>query len=303
MKIGFVGLGKMGYQIVVKLLQAGIEVVALDVNQDAVQRVAKEGAIAATSREDLVEKLGENPMVWLMIPSNFVNDEIAAYTEILPKGAVLIDGGNTNYEDTLKHGELLSKKGIELVDIGTSGGVMGLENGFSLMIGGTYENYERLQPALDALALPDGIYGYMGPTGYGHYVKMVHNGIEYGVMQALAEGYHLLKEGPLTDIPLEAVAEVWQHGSIIESTLNKLVLEILQENPSLEGIDGYVADSGEGRWTLEAAHARNIKMPVLRDSLKVRFDSQHGDVSYTTQLLAAMRNKFGGHAINKQESN
>ncbi len=301
MKIGFVGLGKMGYQIVIKLLQAGNEVVAFDVNPEAVERVAKEGAIAASDRQDLVSKLGENPMVWLMIPSDFVDAEISAFAEVLPEGAVLIDGGNTNYEHTLKHSEQLAEKNIQLVDIGTSGGVMGLENGFSLMIGGTYENYERLQPVLDALALPDGIYGYMGPTGYGHYVKMVHNGIEYGVMQALAEGYHLLKEGPLTDIPLDAVAEVWQHGSIIESTLNKLVLEILQENPSLEGIDGYVADSGEGRWTLEAAHARNVRMPVLRDSLKVRFDSQHGDVSYATQLLAAMRNKFGGHAINKQE--
>jgi 6-phosphogluconate dehydrogenase len=217
----------------------------------------------------------------------------------LPHGAVVIDGGNTNYEGTFYHAGLLAEKGIELVDIGTSGGVMGLENGFCLMIGGTYENYERIQPALDALVQPSGVYGYMGPTGYGHYVKMVHNGIEYGVMQALAEGYHVLKEGPLEGIPLPAVAEVWQHGSIIESTLNRLVSEIMNENQNLEGIDGYVADSGEGRWTLDAAHSRNIPMPALEDAIKVRVESQNGNVSYATQLLAAMRNKFGGHAINK----
>lgn len=299
MKIGFVGLGKMGYQIVVKLIAAGIEVVAFDVNAEAIERTAAAGAIAASSREDMIAKLGENPIVWLMIPSDYVTGEIEQFAQLLPAGAVLIDGGNTNYQATMHHGQLLAEKGIELVDIGTSGGVMGLENGFSLMIGGTYENYQKIQPALDALALPSGIYGYMGPTGYGHYVKMVHNGVEYGVMQALAEGYHLLKQGPLEGIPLPAVAEVWQHGSIIESTLNRLVLEIMNENPELTGIDGYVADSGEGRWTLEAAQSKNIAMPTLEDAIRVRTESQQGNVSYATQLLAAMRNKFGGHAINK----
>jgi len=299
MKIGFVGLGKMGYQIVVKLVGAGNEVVAFDVNTDAVARAAEAGAIPAESREDVVAKLGDQPIIWLMIPSDFVKSEIDQFAAILPAGAVVIDGGNTNYEGTMYHAGILAEKGIDLIDIGTSGGVMGLEHGFSLMVGGSYENYERIQPALDALALPGGIYGYMGPTGYGHYVKMIHNGVEYGIMQALAEGYHLLKQGPLQDVPLPAVAEVWQHGSIIESTLNKLVLEIMQENPELEGVDGYVADSGEGRWTLDAAQARDIQMPVLADALRVRVESQQGNVSYATQLLAAMRNKFGGHAINK----
>lgn len=299
MKIGFVGLGKMGYQIVVKLLHAGNEVVAFDVNQEAIDRMAKAGAVAAESRADLVAKLGANPIVWLMIPSDFVKSEIEQFREILPEGAVIIDGGNTNYEGTMYHAGLLSEKNIDLVDIGTSGGVMGLENGFCLMVGGSKENFERISPALDALVSPQGSYSYMGPTGYGHYVKMIHNGIEYGVMQALAEGYHLLKQGPLEGVPLPAVAEVWQHGSIIESTLNKLVAEIMQENPMLDGIDGYVADSGEGRWTLDAAHKKNIPMPTLEDALRVRVESQQGNVSYATQLLAAMRNKFGGHAINK----
>lgn len=299
MKIGFVGLGKMGYQIVVKLVNAGNEVVVFDVNPDAIARSAEAGAIAAENREDLVAKLGENPIVWLMIPADFVKSEIEQFKEILPTGAVMIDGGNTNYEGTMYHAGLIAEKGIELVDIGTSGGVMGLENGFCLMIGGTHENFERISPALDALVAPAGSYSYMGPTGYGHYVKMIHNGIEYGVMQALAEGYHLLKEGPLEGISLPAVAEVWQHGSIIESTLNKLVSEIMNENSELIGIDGYVADSGEGRWTLDAARAKDIPMPTLEDALRVRIESQNGNVSYATQLLAAMRNKFGGHAINK----
>jgi 6-phosphogluconate dehydrogenase len=299
MKIGFVGLGKMGYQIVVKLVNAGNEVVAFDVNPEAIQRTAEAGAIPADSREDLVAKLGDNPMLWLMIPADFVKSEIEQFKELLPSGAVIIDGGNTNYEGTKYHSGLLAEMSIELVDIGTSGGVMGLQNGFCLMIGGTPENYERIKPALDALVSPSGSHAYMGPTSYGHYVKMIHNGIEYGVMQALAEGYHLLKQGPQPGIPLPEVAEVWQHGSIIESTLNRLVAEILQENPNLDGIDGYVADSGEGRWTLDAAHNSNVAMPTLEDAIKVRVDSQNGNISYATQLLAAMRNKFGGHAINK----
>lgn len=299
MKIGFVGLGKMGYQIVSKLLAAGIEVVVLDINQEAVQKSATEGAMPATSREDLVAKLGENPIVWLMIPSDYITAEIEHFAAIPPRGAAIIDGGNTNYQATLKHSELLGQNAIELIDIGTSGGVMGLKNGFCLMIGGTPHNYLRLQPALDALVLPAGMHRYMGPTGHGHYVKMIHNGIEYGIMQSLAEGYHLLKQGPVTNVPLKEVAEVWQHGSIIESTLNKLVLEIMEENPNLDGIDGFVADSGEGRWTLEAAQANSITMPALEDAIKVRQASQKGDVSYATQLLAALRNKFGGHAINK----
>lgn len=299
MKIGFVGLGKMGYQIVVKLVEAGHELVVLDVNQDAVQKSVEAGAEAAVSRQDLISKLGDKPTVWLMIPSDYTNAEIESFAEVLPAGATLIDGGNTNYEQTLQHTQLLQNKGIEFVDIGTSGGVMGLQNGFSLMVGSSEDTYKRITPALDALVKPSGAHAHMGPAGYGHYVKMVHNGIEYGVMQALAEGYQLLKDGPMPNVPLASVAEVWQKGSIIESTLNKLISEIMQQNPTLNGVDGYVADSGEGRWTIEAAEKSGIEMPVLKDALNVRFASQQGNTSYATQLLAALRNKFGGHAINK----
>jgi 6-phosphogluconate dehydrogenase len=300
MRIGFVGLGKMGHQIVVKLIRSGHDLVVFDVNQEAINSAVAVGATSAISREDLVLQLGESPIVWLMIPSDYISAEIESFSKILPAGATLIDGGNTNYERTMQHAELLRQKGVELVDIGTSGGVMGLDNGFSLMVGGSESTYERISPALDALVQPNGAHAYMGPAGYGHFVKMVHNGIEYGTMQALAEGYHLLKEGPLPNIPLPRVSSVWQKGSIIESTLNKLVGEIMRQDSNLTGVNGYVADSGEGQWTLETAQKANIDMPALRDALLVRRASQQGQVSYATQLLAALRNKFGGHAINKQ---
>ena len=300
MKIGFVGLGKMGYQIVKKMVGAGHEMVVFDVDSGAVARCADFGAIPATSRQDLVEKLGANPIVWLMIPSSYSQAEIQAFADILPTGGTLIDGGNTNYQQTLASAEMLASKRIHMLDVGTSGGVLGLQNGFSLMIGGEQDVYTRLVPAFQVLAAPNGGYSYMGPSASGHYVKMVHNGIEYGVMQAIAEGFDLLKAGPLVNIPLCEVADVWQRGSIIQSTLNGLVQEIMHENPSLDGVDGYVADSGEGRWTLETAEQAGVNMPVLEQSINVRRDSQNGQTSYSTKLLAAMRNKFGGHAINKQ---
>jgi 6-phosphogluconate dehydrogenase len=301
MKLGFVGLGKMGSQIVKKLLAAGNTIVVYDIDEAAVAHVAEHGAEVAHSREDLIAKLGDNPVIWLMIPSDYIGQEVAAFAEILPAGSTLIDGGNTNYQLTIEHAALLANKGSDFIDIGTSGGIMGLANGFCLMVGGSRERFDQISPILDTLASPHGAFAYMGQNGYGHYVKMVHNGIEYGVMQALAEGYHLLKDGPLQGIPLGDASEVWQHGSIVESTLNRLVAEILAENPSLEGVDGYVADSGEGRWTLEAAHTSDVKMPVLEDALNVRVASQNGDTTYATQLLAALRNKFGGHAINSQQ--
>lgn len=299
MKIGFIGLGKMGHQIVIKLLQAGHELIVFDVNQDAMKSAVDAGATRAKDRQDLISHLGDSPFIWLMIPSKFTASEIETLGDLLPKGATIIDGGNTSYEQTIKQAEMLQQKGIELVDIGTSGGILGLRNGFSLMVGGTKSNYEHLTPALDALVRPNGAHAYMGPTGYGHYVKMIHNGIEYGVMEALAEGYRLLHEGPLPNIPLANVASVWQKGSIIESTLNELIYEILRDDPSLKGVDGYVADSGEGLWTLQTAKKAGIAMPAEKDALLVRRASQRGQVTYATKLLAALRNKFGGHAINK----
>ena len=299
MKIGFVGLGKMGYQIVVKLVNAGHELVVYDISEEAVNSAVAIGATGAISREDLVEKLGEKPTIWLMIPSDLTSSEITTFSELLEHGATIIDGGNTNYEETIQHSKLLQEKSINFIDIGTSGGVMGLENGFSLMVGGSNESYQHIVPLLDVLSNPNGAHLHMGPTGYGHYVKMIHNGIEYGVMQSFAEGYELLKMGPLPNIDLGNVAEVWQKGSIIESKLNQLVAEIMHENSNLTGIQGFVADSGEGQWALDTAEKSGVKTPALKDALDVRRESQQGQVSYATQLLAALRNKFGGHSINK----
>ncbi len=299
MKLGFVGLGKMGYQIVVKLVGAGHEVVVYDINDEAVNNAVAIGAIGAISREDLVNQLGEKPTVWLMIPSDLTSAEINIFSQLLQYGATIIDGGNTNYEETLQHAQLLQEKSINIIDIGTSGGIMGLDNGFSLMVGGSPESYQHIIPALDVLSSPNGAHVHMGPSGYGHYVKMVHNGIEYGLMQSLAEGYELLKSGPLPNIDLANVSEVWQKGSIIESKLNQLVAEVMHENPDLIGVQGFVADSGEGQWALDTAEKSGVKTPALKDALNVRRESQQGEVSYATQLLAALRNKFGGHSINK----
>jgi 6-phosphogluconate dehydrogenase len=299
MRIGFVGLGKMGSQIVSKLLAVGHEVVVYDNNIDAIDACIQKGALGANNRENLVEQLGSSPVVWLMIPADFVQSEVEAYCEILPKGSILIDGGNSNYQKSIERAQSASEYGVNFVDVGTSGGVLGLENGFSLMVGGERTCFEYIEPILQVLAQPKGGYSYMGPSGYGHYVKMIHNGIEYAIMQAYAEGYDLLKYGPLPSINLPAVSDVWQKGSIIDSTLNGLISNILINNPELEGIDGYVAASGEGQWTYEVAQKSNVAMPALKSALGVREDSQNGQVNYSTRLLAAMRNAFGGHNINK----
>lgn len=299
MRIGLVGLGKMGAQIVAKLLEAGHELVVLDVNPEAVEGCVKLGATGATDRQDMVTKLGENPVVWMMIPHQYVADEVKAFTPLLPKGSTLIDGGNSPYKETIEMNKELAEKGIDYIDVGTSGGVMGLKNGFGMMIGGSEEGYKLITPILDVLAKPNGAHRRMGGSGSGHYVKMIHNGVEYSQMQSYGEGYELMHDGPIKGIDLAAVAYVWQRGCVVESKLNELVFEVLEENPELDGIDGYVAMSGEGVWTKETADELNIPVPALDAALAVRKASQEGKVSYGTKLMAAMRNKFGGHAINK----
>ena len=300
MRVGFVGLGKMGRQIVDKLINDGHEVVVFDVSSAAIEECVKIGARSAANQQDLVDMLGENPIVWLMIPADYVEAEVESYIKILPKGGVLIDGGNSNYKDTIRRGVECQDNGISYVDVGTSGGVLGIKQGFCLMIGGDEQVCEQLNPIFDTMVKPQGRYSYMGPSGLGHYVKMIHNGIEYSLMQSYAEGYDLLKYGEIKGLDLAKISHVWQGGSIIESGLNSLIDEIFQENPKLENIEGYVADSGEGRWTYDTALAANVPMPALREALNVRQASQNGYHTFATKLLAAMRNKFGGHAINKQ---
>ncbi len=300
MKIAIHGLGRMGMQIAQKLAESEHTLIAHNRSRDKIDHAVEFGAIGAYEKQDVLDAFeGEQVVIWIMLPAETVDAEVDAWLKIIPRGSVIIDGGNSNFNLTKQLNETVKAAGSTLVDIGTSGGVWGYQNGFCMMAGCDDEaTFRAIEPAVKILAAPEGGYAYFGESGSGHFVKMTHNAIEYGMMQALAEGYRILHEGPFKQIDLAAAGDVWQHHSVITSWLNELSRDALQENPTLEGIDGYVSENGEGRWTLETAQAMNIPMPVLQASLDVRAASRNGDISFTTQMLAAMRNKFGGHAIN-----
>lgn len=305
MRIGFSGLGRMGGNMVARLLQNGHEVVVLNRSPEPVEAAVKLGATAAADYGDLVSKLegGEGPVaIWLMLPSDVTDEHFAKALEVMPSESILIDGGNSDYRRSRERGAEAEHKNIRFLDIGTSGGILGRERGYAMMIGGNAEAAKSLQPIFDSLAPTDG-WGYFGPAGSGHFTKMVHNAIEYGIMESYAEGYRLLKEGPFNDIDLQKASDVWQHGSIVESLLNDLTRQALAENPTLEGIEGVVAESGEARWALETAKELGIPMPSIQASFDVRLASQKGEITFATKLLAAMRNKFGGHALNPTDPN
>lgn len=288
----------MGRQIVQKLIEAGHTVVAHNRSAPAVDACKEMGAIAAYEKHDVVAAFdGEPAVIWVMIPAHAIDEEFRAWIELIPKGSILIDGGNSDYRGDPARAEYARSKGVTLLDIGTSGGVWGYENGFSMMVGGDKTAYLSLVPALDSLAAPRGGHDHFGPSGAGHYVKMVHNAIEYGMMESLAEGYRMLREGPYPDIDLASAGDVWQQSSVITSWLNDLTRQALHENPLLEDIDGVVAESGEARWTLETAKELQIPLPSIQAAFDVRLASQKGDVNLSTKLLAAMRHKFGGHDI------
>lgn len=299
MKVGVVGVGKMGGQIVDKLLAAGVETVVYDVDRLMAEACGERGAVVAESRLDMLARLGEQPIVWLMIPSQFVEAEVAAWVDLLPAGAILIDGGNSPFHDTIRRADMAAQRSIRYIDVGTSGGIRGAEHGFCLMMGGDEATVEALSLIWEALTVPEGRYARVGAVGAGHYVKMIHNGIEYALMQSYAEGYDLLKYGEMSGLDLAVIARVWQGGSIVQSSLNDVIAAVLDENPELDGVEGYVADSGEGRWTYQAAERAQVAMPALREALAVREASQHGHHIFATKLLAAMRNKFGGHPLNR----
>lgn len=302
MTIAIVGLGKMGAQLANLIAQAGHRVIALDPNPEAVAAAVAFGAVAVNDRQSAIEKFEDEPVVvWLMIPAAFVSAEVDAWLEVLPAGSLLIDGGNTDFRETQKHAQLAAHKGVEFVDVGVSGGVLGIVNGFSMMVGGSAASYGTITPILDALQGSRGGHDYFGGAGSGHYVKMVHNAIEYGMMESLAEGYRLLREGPFQQLDLAKVGAIWQKASVIESTLNGLVAEIMEADQSLSAASGTVADSGEARWSLETAEASQIELPAIRAALDVRLASQQGETNYATQLLAELRNKFGGHPVNTKE--
>lgn len=298
MKLAISGLGRMGGQIARKLSEGGHTVIAHNRSPEPIDEAVGYGAVGAYTKEAVIDAFdGEQAVVWIMIPASVIDSELDAWLELLAPGSIIIDGGNSDYRGDPVRAERAAARGITLLDIGTSGGIWGYARGFSMMVGGEKAAYLQLVPALDALAAPGGAHDHFGPTGAGHYVKMVHNAIEYGMMESLAEGYRMLKEGPYKDIDLASAGDVWEKNSVITSWLNDLTRQALHENPLLEGIEGIVAESGEARWTLETADTLSIPLPSIQAAFDVRLASQQGDITFATKLLAAMRNKFGGHDI------
>lgn len=290
MKLGMIGLGKMGGNMAERLERHGHEVVGMDPGKPEADAQTLEALVP------LLEADGQPKVAWSMVPAGDITDAtIRTLGELLSPGDLVIDGGNSNYLDSIRHGEELAERGIHFVDCGTSGGVWGLENGYALMVGGTDEAVTLAQPLFDALSPPKG-FAHAGPVGAGHYVKMVHNGVEYGLMQAYAEGYAILEASPL-GIDVEAAIGSWQEGSVVRSWLLDLLLLALEQTPSLDGIASVAADSGEGRWTVTEAITNGVSAPVISAALFARFTSQQRDDDKAMKVISALRNQFGGHAI------
>lgn len=299
MKIGFIGLGRMGGNMVERLLKDGHEIAVYNLTRPEIDEAVSKGADGADSVEELVNKLPERKVVWLMVPAGIpVDSNLEILSKLLKKDDIIIDGGNSNWKLTQTRGKKLAELGIYFIDCGTSGGVWGLENGYSLMTGGNKEAVEYVYPVFKTLAPPGG-YTYCGESGAGHFVKMVHNGIEYGMMQSFAEGFEIIEKSPF-NIDVAAVASGWQYGSVVRSWLLELAVLAFKQDPGLEQIKGYVEDSGEGKWTVEAAMELNVPAHVITASLYTRFQSRQDD-SFAMKVLASLRNQFGGHAIKKED--
>lgn len=295
MKIGFIGLGKMGYNMVQRLLLDKHEVVVFNRDKSKIDEIAKKGAIPSYSLEELVSKLPERKVVWLMVPSGKpVDENLDALLSLLQENDIIIDGGNSFWRESQKRAEKAAAKGIHFLDCGTSGGVWGLKNGYCLMYGGEKEAADFVEPIFKTLA-PEHGYVYCGQSGTGHLVKMVHNGIEYGMMQAYAEGFEILQKSPY-NINITKVADAWQYGSVIRSWLLELAVDAFKEDPNLEKLEDYVQDSGEGRWTVQTAMDFEVPAHVITASLYTRFQSRQEE-SFAMKVLAALRNQFGGHAV------
>ncbi|MDW7709236.1 MAG: decarboxylating 6-phosphogluconate dehydrogenase [Deferrisomatales bacterium] len=301
MDIGMIGLGRMGLNMVTRLLGGGHRVVAYDLSADAVGSAEEQGAEGAASLGDLAGKLAAPRVIWVMVPAGDPTEQtIAGLAGRLSPGDVVVDGGNSNYKDSQRRAAEFAEKGLRFVDAGTSGGVWGLTEGYSLMVGGAPEAVALLRPALETLApAPDRGWGHVGPSGAGHFVKMVHNGIEYGLMQAYAEGFELMQRKEAFGLDLHQIAELWREGSVVRSWLLDLAARALAENPGLEGIGAQVADSGEGRWTVQEGVELGVPLPVITLALQNRFRSRQ-PAPFGDKLLAALRNQFGGHAVERE---
>ncbi|HEX2781755.1 MAG TPA: decarboxylating 6-phosphogluconate dehydrogenase [Gemmatimonadaceae bacterium] len=296
MRVAMIGLGKMGGNMTTRLLRKGHQVVAFDRSADAVQRAAAAGAEGASDLRGVVAALQAPRVVWIMVPAGApVDDTIGALVPLLSRGDVIIDGGNSRYSDTMRRARALTEEGIEFVDAGTSGGIWGLEKGYCLMVGGSERAISICEPLFLALSEPGG-YAHVGPSGAGHYVKMVHNGIEYGMLQAYAEGYEILHASKDFKLDLAQIAALWNHGSVVRSWLNELAERAFSKDASLAALKGWVADSGEGRWTVQEATDLDVPAPVIALSLIMRLRSRQED-SFGAKVIAALRNEFGGHAV------
>ncbi len=302
MKIGMVGLGKMGANMTKRLIAGGHDVVVTDLSDDAVKEAADNGAIASSSLEDLVGKLDSPKIVWVMVPSGKpTTSTLDNLGNLLDEGDIVIDGGNSNYKLTMQHAESLAEKGINMIDVGTSGGVWGLKEGYSMMVGGAKDNVEHISPILKTLApAEDKGWGYVGPNGSGHFVKMVHNGIEYGMMQAYAEGFAIMKAKEEFGLDMAEISRIWQDGSVVRSWLLDLMHDAFDNDQDFDDIAAYVSDSGEGRWTVFEAIDLDVSAPVITAALLRRLRSREGE-NYTDKLLNVTRNQFGGHAIAKKD--
>jgi len=303
MDLTMIGLGKMGANMALRLVRGGHRVIGYSRTEQTVAEARERGIEAYTSFGEALGPLPHPRVVWLMVPAGVpVDDSIAAVVPMLQEGGIIVDGGNSRYTDTVARAEDLARAGIRMVDCGTSGGIWGLEEGYSLMVGGDEESVEHLRPLFEALApAPDRGWGHVGPAGAGHFVKMVHNGIEYGVMQAYAEGFAIMKRKQQFGLDLHQVARVWQHGSVIRSWLLDLIEAALAEDTELADIAPYVPDSGEGRWTVQEAIDLDQAAPVITLSLLQRLRSRDPE-SYSDRLLSVMRNQFGGHAMRLEEA-
>ena len=302
MELAIIGLGKMGMNMATRLVRGGHRVVGYARTAATVEEAIQNGAEGAHSLEEAVGKLSSPRIVWVMVPAGKTTDDtIGKLFDLLDRGDIVIDGGNSNYKDSVRHAAQLEEKGIEFMDCGTSGGIWGISEGYSLMIGGKPETAERMRPIFETLAPgKEKGWGHVGPHGAGHFVKMVHNGIEYGMMQALSEGFSIMKAKEEFGLDLAQISHVWQYGSVVRSWLLDLAARALDEDTQLKDIKPWVSDSGEGRWTVFESIDLDVPAPVITLALQMRFASRDEE-NYTARMLAALRNQFGGHAIKKAE--